>query len=108
MNTECIPVQMEFQGLGRRRVEADFAGGHVTSDGGALLLRELDLRLGLCRRFAQCFTDHRDRRFVVSRFSGNWTIADFSKRLQLVVAAGSMVRFLRHRRSINPMSCLGA
>jgi len=41
----------------------------------------------------------------LSRFSGNWTIADFSKRLQSVVAAGSIVRFLRHRRSINPMSC---
>jgi len=55
---------MEFQGLGRRRVEAAFDGGHVSSDGGALLLREADVRLDLCRRFAQCFTDHRHAAFV--------------------------------------------
>lgn len=64
MDTQCTPVQMEFQGLGRRKVQAAFDGGHVSSDGGALLLREADLRLDLCGRFAQCFTDHRDPRFV--------------------------------------------
>ena len=64
MNTECTPVQMEFKGLGRRKVQAAFDGGHVSSDGGALLLREADLRFDLCRRFAQCFTDYRDQRFV--------------------------------------------
>jgi len=64
MKTQCTPEQMEFQGLGRRKVAAAFDGGHVSSDGGALLLREVDLRLDICRRFAQCFTDHRDARFV--------------------------------------------
>ncbi len=64
MKTQCTPVQMEFQGLGRRKVEAAFDGGHVSSDGGALLLREVDLRLDICRRFAQCFTDHRNAVFV--------------------------------------------
>lgn len=64
MKTECTPIQMEFQGLGRRKVQAAFDGGHVSSDGGAVLLRETDLRFDLCRRFAQCFTDHRDQRFV--------------------------------------------
>lgn len=39
----------------------------------------------------------------LSRFSGNWTLAEFHKRLPSVVAAGSIVRFLRHERSINPM-----
>jgi hypothetical protein len=55
---------MEFQGLGRREVRAAFDGGHVSSDGGALLLREVDLRLELCRRFAVCFTDYRHPVFV--------------------------------------------
>ena len=64
MNTECTPVQMEFQGCGRRRVEAAFDGGHVTSDAGALLLRETDLRFDICRRFAACFEDYRHRAFV--------------------------------------------
>lgn len=64
MKTECTSAQIEFQGLGRRRVEAAFDGGHLSSDGGALLLREVDARLGLTRRLAACFTDHRDRNLV--------------------------------------------
>ena len=59
MNTECSASQLEFQGLGSRRVVADFDGGHLSSDGGSLFLRELDSRLGFLRRFASCFTDHR-------------------------------------------------
>ena len=64
MNTECTPIQMEFQGLGRRNVQAAFDGGHVSSDGGALLLREVDQRLDICRRFARCFSDYRHPDFV--------------------------------------------
>jgi hypothetical protein len=45
-------------------VQAAFDGGHVSSDGGALLLWETDARLNLCERFAGCFTDYRDARFV--------------------------------------------
>jgi len=60
MNTECTTEQLEFQGLGRRRVEAAFDGGHLSSDGGVLLLREVDARLGLTERFARCFTDFRN------------------------------------------------
>lgn len=59
MKTECIPSQLEFQGANRRSVVAAFDGGHLSSDGGALLLREVDARLGITRRLAQCFTDHR-------------------------------------------------
>lgn len=60
MNTECKAIQMEFQGLGRRSVQAAFDGGHVSSDGGVTLLREVDARLGITERLARCFTDHRD------------------------------------------------
>jgi len=60
METQCSGTQLEFQGIGGRRVQAEFDGGHITSDGGVLLLRELDERLGICRRFAGCFEDHRD------------------------------------------------
>jgi hypothetical protein len=62
--TECNQQTFGFQGLGSRRVEADFSGGHLSSDGGALLLREMDRRLGLCTKLARCFTDTRDERFV--------------------------------------------
>ena len=60
MSTECKIEQLEMQGLGRREVVVDFAAGYVTSDAGALLLREFDRALDLSGRLAECFTDHRD------------------------------------------------
>lgn len=64
MSTECTAKQLEFQGLGRRKVVAAFDGGHISSDGGALLLRETDLGLNLLERLAGCFTDHRDPELI--------------------------------------------
>jgi hypothetical protein len=39
---------------------ARFDGGCITSDGGGLLLREVERRTGILRQFAACFTDHRE------------------------------------------------
>ncbi len=50
----------EFQGLGKRKVVSDFHGGSITSDGGGLLLREVDYRLRICERIADCFRDYRE------------------------------------------------
>lgn len=61
MTTECIQESFAFQSLGNREVIARFDGGKITSDAGALLLREVERRTGILRRFAACFTDHRDR-----------------------------------------------
>jgi hypothetical protein len=58
--TQCIPEQLEFQGLGVRRVVADFSGGRVTSDAGALLLREVETGSGILEQFSRCFVDHRN------------------------------------------------
>jgi hypothetical protein len=52
---------MLFQDLGSRKIVADFQGGNVSSDGGLLLLRQVDSGLGISRLFAQCFTDARDQ-----------------------------------------------
>jgi hypothetical protein len=60
VKTQCIAEQIEFQDAGSRRVVANFDAGHVTSDAGALLLREYDQLHGISERFAQCFEDHRD------------------------------------------------
>ena len=62
--TVCNQETFAFQALGGRRVEADFSGGHLSSDGGSLLLREMDRRARLCERLAGCFTDFREERFV--------------------------------------------
>jgi len=64
MQTECSPSLFEFEAVGRRAVVAQFDGGTITSNAGALLLRQVDRGLGLIRRFAQCFTDRRNQRFV--------------------------------------------
>jgi len=60
MNTECNPTQLEFHALGNRDVVARFDGGRITSDGGGLLLREVDHRLGMLPRLAGCFSDYRN------------------------------------------------
>ncbi len=57
--TDCTARRFLFQGPGRRELVASFDGGRITSDGGAVLLREADRRLGLIDRFAACFDDWR-------------------------------------------------
>jgi hypothetical protein len=44
MSAECTPRQLEFQGIGRRSVVARMDGGSISSDGGGLVLREVDRR----------------------------------------------------------------
>jgi hypothetical protein len=60
METECNTAYLDFPMLGRREVLADFSGGDITSDGGALLLRQVEQITGIIRQFAACFDDHRD------------------------------------------------
>ena len=62
--TDCKDQPLLFQDLGGRKVVADFSGGTLSTDGGALLLRQVDHRLGLSRALAECFDDQRDARFV--------------------------------------------
>ena len=53
-----------FDSLGSRRVQADFSGGHLSSDGGALLLRQVNRGLGVTRHLAACFEDARHPGYV--------------------------------------------
>jgi len=62
--TECIQERFEFEGHFSKQVVAEFDGEQRSSDGGALLLREVDRRLGLTTRLAACFADQRDQRRV--------------------------------------------
>ena len=56
----CTGKALEFSPLKRRTLQVDFGGGEVSSDGGLLLLREVDRRLGLTRRVAAVLDDPRD------------------------------------------------
>lgn len=67
MRTECSAELFEFAPVAGRKVVAGFDGGRITSNAGALLLGQLDQGLGLIRRFAGCFSDRRDPRFVEHR-----------------------------------------
>jgi Transposase DDE domain group 1 len=64
MSTECKGKQYQFQALESRAVVADFEGGKITSDGGGLLLRELESKRGLLGQFAACFVDYRDPELI--------------------------------------------
>ena len=58
--TECTESSFGFEAHFSRQVVARFDGGTITSDGGALLLRETDRRLNLLPRLAGCFLDGRN------------------------------------------------
>ena len=59
MNTECTQIGFGFHPLNKRAIRAQFDGGAITSDGGGLLLREVEKRVGIIGGFAACFTDYR-------------------------------------------------
>lgn len=56
----CTEAKIEFGRFGRRLIEADFSGGDLSSDGGLLLLRQIDQHLGLSRAAAAVIPDPRD------------------------------------------------
>ena len=58
--TECTRKSLSFSRLKKQRIVADFEGGRLTSDGGALLLREVDRQLGLTASLAACVADPRE------------------------------------------------
>jgi len=58
--TECRDQALLFRELTARTVTVNFEGGHVSSDGGGVLLARLDRSFGYLQRFATCFQDHRD------------------------------------------------
>jgi hypothetical protein len=60
-----VQEKFQFDELVGRRVECDFSGGTLSSDGGLILLRDMDKQLHLSERLAHCFLDMRKQRFVV-------------------------------------------
>lgn len=62
--TECRQETFGFQGIKGKRIEACFDGGMVTTEAGALLVREVCERQGLFSRLNSCFLDHRNPEFT--------------------------------------------
>ena len=57
--TECTQQGFEFEAHFSRRVVAEFSGQRLTTEGGALLLRQADRKIDLLRRVTDCYTDTR-------------------------------------------------
>ncbi len=57
--TECYQKPLAFGRVKRRQVEAAFSGSEISSNGGALLLRQVDQRLGLTSSLASALGDPR-------------------------------------------------
>jgi len=75
-------VPFGFPAVCRKKVTAAFDGGRLTSDGGVLLLAQIERRLGLADRLAKCIEDPRDPAAV------QHTIAEMIRYRALLIAAG--------------------
>jgi Transposase DDE domain group 1 len=62
--TNCTTDQLTFPQAKRRNIQANFDGGSITSDGGVLLLREVDCSLKLTEQVAKEFKDERDPAYI--------------------------------------------
>jgi Transposase DDE domain group 1 len=60
VRTDCNDLQLRFTPLARRAVTARFDAGAISSDGGVVLLREVDRRIGLLDRVDQVIRDPRN------------------------------------------------
>jgi hypothetical protein len=58
--TQCSETLFAFEAHFSRQVVAEFSGERLTTEGGSLLLRAADRKIGLLRRVVGCFTDTRD------------------------------------------------
>lgn len=57
--TQCSETLFPFEAHFSRQVVAEFSGERLTTEGGSLLLRQADRKIGLLRRVADCFSDYR-------------------------------------------------
>jgi len=57
--TKCYQTSFQFPSIKRRKVEADFTGGDVTSNAGIPLLAQVDRAMGLTRSVARALQDKR-------------------------------------------------
>ena len=58
--TNCTQLSFELPGFCGRKVEGNFEGGNLSSDGGLVLLRQVDRLMGLTKDLAKRLPDRRD------------------------------------------------
>lgn len=60
----CTAARMSFGRVGRCQIEANFDGGALSSDGGLMLLRQVDRRIGLSKSVANALHDPRNPEMI--------------------------------------------
>ncbi len=58
--TDDTLLPFDLPAVRRKKLTVDFEGGNQSSNGGALLLREAERDVGVCRRLAETMPDRRD------------------------------------------------
>ena len=61
---ESSQITVSFASISGRKVEADFDGGATTSDGGALLLRKAESKVGIVDRIVKALSDRRHQSYI--------------------------------------------
>lgn len=64
MPSQDNKIEIKFHNNFKREVVGHFDGGSITSDAGGLLLREVEEAEGIIKRFAGCFSDHRNSDYI--------------------------------------------
>jgi hypothetical protein len=70
--TECNEQQLEFHALGKREVIGKFDGGAISSDGGALLLSEVEAKTHIADSLCSC-SGESERRYASSSRLRSWS-----------------------------------
>ena len=62
--SDCSPHQLCFPPIAGQTIRADFEGGALSSDFGALLLRGIDRQIGLTERLTAASQDKRHQSYI--------------------------------------------
>ena len=62
--SEQTQISYDLKPLAGKSVELQFSGNRISSDGGLLLLREVEGQIGLIAGISSCITDNRDLRYI--------------------------------------------
>lgn len=63
-NFESTPLSHELFPVSGKQIKLSFTGDQISSDGGLLLLREVESWIGLIDRISNCITDNRDQHYI--------------------------------------------
>ncbi len=80
--TNDILLPFDLPAVSRKKVTAAFDGGLISSNGGLVLLREAERRLGLADLLAACLRDRRDPALVTHK------LAEMLRFRMLAIACG--------------------